>query len=101
MASASCATATGAGRLSRDEHTSRGGTRRAPDARSRPALSAWPPPPRRRTSSPHAAQLTALAQHAPLALAGAGATPQIAAAVGARLMAGDPVTEAERAGWLR
>jgi MerR family transcriptional regulator, light-induced transcriptional regulator len=50
---------------------------------------------------PHAAQLTTLAQHAPLALAGAGATPQIAAAVGARLMAGDPVTEAERAGWSR
>jgi hypothetical protein len=32
------------------------------------------------------------------ALAGAGATPQVAAAVGARLMAGDPVTGAERAG---
>ena len=35
------------------------------------------------------------------ALAGAGATAQIATAVGARLMAGDPVTEAERAGWSR
>jgi hypothetical protein len=46
-------------------------------------------------------QLTALAQRAPLALAGAGATPQIAAAVGARLLTGDPVTEAERAGWPR
>jgi hypothetical protein len=32
------------------------------------------------------------------ALAGAGATPQVAAAVGARLMASDPVTGAERAG---
>ena len=32
------------------------------------------------------------------ALPGAGATPQAAAAVGARLMAGDPVTGAERAG---
>jgi MerR family transcriptional regulator, light-induced transcriptional regulator len=50
---------------------------------------------------PHATQLIALAQRAPLALAGAGATPQIAAAVGARLLAGDPVTEAERAGWPR
>jgi hypothetical protein len=28
----------------------------------------------------------------------AGATPQVAAAVGARLMAGDPVTGSERAG---
>ena len=50
---------------------------------------------------PHAAQLTALAQHAPLALAGAGATPQIAAVVGARLLAGDPVTEAENTQWPR
>ena len=41
------------------------------------------------TLEPHAAQLTALAQRAPLALAGAGATPQIATAVGARLLAGD------------
>jgi DNA-binding transcriptional MerR regulator len=48
---------------------------------------------------PHATQLTALAQHAPLALAGAGATPQIAAAVGARLLTGDPVTEAENIQW--
>ena len=44
---------------------------------------------------PHATQLTALARRAPLALAGAGATPQIAAAVGARLLTGDPVTAAE------
>ena len=50
---------------------------------------------------PHAAQLTALAQRAPLALAGAGATPQIAAAVGARLLTGDPVTEAENIQWPR
>jgi methanogenic corrinoid protein MtbC1 len=50
---------------------------------------------------PHAAQLTALAQRAPLALAGAGATPHIAAAVGARLLTGDPVTEAENIGWPR
>ena len=38
---------------------------------------------------------------APLALAGAGATPQLASAAGARLMAGNPVTEAEQAGWSR
>ena len=50
---------------------------------------------------PHATQLTALAQCAPLALAGAGATPQIAAAVGARLLTGDPVTAAEDIEWPR
>jgi MerR family transcriptional regulator, light-induced transcriptional regulator len=49
----------------------------------------------------HAVQLTALARHAPLVLAGAGATPQIARAVGARLLAGDPVTEAENIQWPR
>ncbi len=46
-----------------------------------------------------APQLTALAERAPLALAGAGATPDLAAAVGARLLTGDPVTEAENVGW--
>jgi methanogenic corrinoid protein MtbC1 len=46
-------------------------------------------------------ELASLARRAPLALAGAGATPQIASAVQARLMAGDPVTEAEQAGWSR
>ncbi len=51
------------------------------------------------TLEPHAAQLTALARRAPLVLAGAGATPQIARAVGARLLAGDPVTEAEQFPW--
>jgi hypothetical protein len=35
------------------------------------------------------------------ALAGAGAAPQIAAAVRAQLMAGDPVTGAGQAGWPR
>ncbi len=50
---------------------------------------------------PHAAQLTALARRAPLALAGPGATAQIAAAVGARLLSGDPVTEAENIQWPR
>jgi methanogenic corrinoid protein MtbC1 len=50
---------------------------------------------------PHAAQLTALARRSPLALAGAGATPEIAAAVGARLLTGDPVTEAENIQWPR
>ena len=47
------------------------------------------------------AELATLARRVPLALAGAGATPQIAATVGARLMAGDPITEAEQAGWPR
>ena len=50
---------------------------------------------------PLAPQLTALAQHAPLALAGAGATPELADAVGARLLTGDPVTEAENIEWPR
>jgi MerR family transcriptional regulator, light-induced transcriptional regulator len=50
---------------------------------------------------PHAAQLTALAQRAPLALAGAGATAQIATAVGARLLTSDPVTEAGNIQWPR
>jgi methanogenic corrinoid protein MtbC1 len=49
----------------------------------------------------HAAQLTALAQRAPLVLAGAGATPQMASAVGARVLTGDPVTEAENIPWPR
>ncbi len=53
------------------------------------------------TLEPLRAQLATLARHAPLALAGDGATEQIATAVGARLMAGDPVTEAERAEWPR
>jgi DNA-binding transcriptional MerR regulator len=44
-------------------------------------------------------KLAALARRAPLALAGAGATPQLASAVGARLMAGDLVTEAVQARW--
>jgi DNA-binding transcriptional MerR regulator len=43
--------------------------------------------------------LAALARRAPLALAGAGATPPLASAVGARLMAGDLVTEAVQARW--
>jgi MerR family transcriptional regulator, light-induced transcriptional regulator len=47
----------------------------------------------------HVPQLAALAQRAPLALAGAGATPQIAGAAGARLLAGDPVTEAQNVEW--
>jgi hypothetical protein len=53
------------------------------------------------TLEPLAAQLTALARRAQLALAGAGATPQLAAAAGARLLAGDPVTEAENIQWPR
>ena len=50
---------------------------------------------------PLVAQLTALARRAPLALAGAGATPEIAGAAGARLLTGDPVTEAENIQWPR
>jgi MerR family transcriptional regulator, light-induced transcriptional regulator len=53
------------------------------------------------TLEPLRAELAALARRAPLALAGAGATARIATAVGARLMTGDPVTEAERAEWPR
>jgi methanogenic corrinoid protein MtbC1 len=53
------------------------------------------------TLGPLAAQLTALAQRAPLALAGAGATPEIASTVGARLMMRDPVTAAENIQWPR
>jgi MerR family transcriptional regulator, light-induced transcriptional regulator len=53
------------------------------------------------TLEPLRPELASLGRRAPLALAGAGATPQIATAVAARLMAGDPVTEAERAGWPR
>jgi DNA-binding transcriptional MerR regulator len=50
---------------------------------------------------PRRATLAALARRAPLALAGAGDTPRLAKAVGARLMAGDPVTEAEVTTWPR
>jgi MerR family transcriptional regulator, light-induced transcriptional regulator len=53
---------------------------------------------RPQTLEPLRAELAGLARRVPLALAGAGATAQIADAVGARLMAGDPVTEAEHAG---
>jgi DNA-binding transcriptional MerR regulator len=42
-------------------------------------------------------QLAGLGRRAPLALAGPGATRQLATAVGARLMGGDLVTEAEQA----
>ena len=50
---------------------------------------------------PLTAQLTVLAGRAPLALAGPGATPRLAAAVNARLLGGDPVTAAENVGWPR
>jgi MerR family transcriptional regulator, light-induced transcriptional regulator len=53
------------------------------------------------TLEPHAAQLTTLARRAQLVLAGAGATPQIASATGARLLTGDPITEAENIEWPR
>lgn len=41
-------------------------------------------------------QLTELARHVPVALAGAGATAELARATGASLLEGDPVTAAER-----
>jgi MerR family transcriptional regulator, light-induced transcriptional regulator len=44
-------------------------------------------------------ELTTLARHVPLALAGADATPQTATATRARLMTSDPVTEAEQTSW--
>ena len=47
---------------------------------------------------PLAAELTTLAGTAPLALAGAGAAAQLAAAVGARRLDTDPVTAAETIG---
>jgi MerR family transcriptional regulator, light-induced transcriptional regulator len=50
---------------------------------------------------PLRAELAALARRAPLALAGAGATPQLASLVGAQLMGGDLVAEAELAGRSR
>jgi DNA-binding transcriptional MerR regulator len=50
---------------------------------------------------PLRAELASVARRAPLALAGAGATPQTATAAGAALLTGDPVTEAETAGWPR
>jgi MerR family transcriptional regulator, light-induced transcriptional regulator len=46
---------------------------------------------------PHTADLARLAAAVPLSLAGAGATQPLAAAAGARLLAGDPVTEAQQA----
>ncbi len=51
------------------------------------------------TLKPLRPKLTALARRTPLALAGAGATPPLASAVGARLMADDLGTEAEQARW--
>jgi MerR family transcriptional regulator, light-induced transcriptional regulator len=42
------------------------------------------------------ADLTRLARTSPLAIAGTGATPEFAEAVGARLLTGDPVTAAEQ-----
>ena len=50
---------------------------------------------------PHSAALAALARAVPLILAGAGATPALGAAIGARLPDGDPVTAAEQIQWPR
>jgi methanogenic corrinoid protein MtbC1 len=49
------------------------------------------------TLEPLRPELASLARHAPLALAGAGVTAQLANLVGARFMTGDPVTAAEQA----
>jgi hypothetical protein len=46
------------------------------------------------TAEPLRADLAGLARDVPLVLAGAGATPELAAAVGARLLDGDPVSAA-------
>ncbi len=46
---------------------------------------------------PHVADLTRLSASVSLCLAGAGATQALAATTGARLMPGDPVTEAQQA----
>jgi hypothetical protein len=43
----------------------------------------------------HTAALARLSSAAPLAVAGQGATQAVARAIGARLLTGDPVTEAE------
>ena len=48
---------------------------------------------------PLRARLLAISRHIPLALAGAGATPRFANSVHARLLPGDPVTEAEQVRW--
>jgi len=56
--------------------------------------------PIRTASSTALKAIASLVRPAPLALGGAGTTPQNAA-VAARLLAGDPVTEGEQAGWPR
>ena len=53
------------------------------------------------TLRPLSEQLTMLARRVPLVLAGPGATPQLAAAVQARLLSDAPVTAAETIGWPR
>jgi MerR family transcriptional regulator, light-induced transcriptional regulator len=54
---------------------------------------------RPQTLEPLRADLAGLAREVPLVLAGAGATPGLAAAVGGRLLEGDPVTAAGMIGW--
>ena len=44
-------------------------------------------------------RLLAISRRIPVAIAGAGATPRFANFVHARLLPGDPVTEAEQAPW--
>ena len=49
--------------------------------------------------APIAGELQSLARKRPVALAGAGATPELAAALGVRRLTDDPVTAAERLGF--
>ncbi len=85
-----------ADRLPRTQHPGRGtGPRRRHLAPCLVVLAATVPG----VLEPLQPQLTSLTRHAPLTLAGADATPQIASAVGARLMTNDPVTEAEQTIW--
>ena len=53
------------------------------------------------TLEPLTAQLSALARRVPLALAGPGVTPRLAATAQARLISGDSVTAAGNVGWPR
>ena len=54
---------------------------------------------RPQTLEPLRIGLGELTREFPLILAGAGATPELAAAIGARLLEGDPVSAAEMIGW--
>jgi hypothetical protein len=84
------------------------GGRRRPDASADRRLTDLPVPARQIEARPRLAAVTperyqesipdliALARTAPLRLAGSGATTSIADTVGATILAGDPITEAQR-----